>query len=136
MAADSHEKESQLSRRDFTRKAAAAATAAVFAPIGATSREKPTVRLTEEQPQAPPSSLPREDQAEVDARIAAALRKHGDQLSSDQKTDIRRLAAELQKPIMKLRAYPLENSSQPATVLSPIFEGKPVSPAKAPRKKE
>lgn len=124
----SNDKNSLLSRREFARKAALAAAVTVV-PAGASPAASRFDEHTGENSQAPsPTSLSSENQAEVDARIAAILRKHGDQLSPEQKTDIQRLAAELQKPIVRLRAYPLGNSSQPATVLKPVFDEKSASP--------
>lgn len=56
-------------------------------------------------------------QAEIDARVAEVLRRYGDRLSAEEKSEVRRLAGELQKGLDKLRAYPLGNGDQPATVL-------------------
>jgi hypothetical protein len=76
--------------------------------------------------QAPPSTpLSVEDQAQGDARVSAILRKYGERLSPEQKDEIRRLSTELQKPMIRLRDYPLVNSSQPATVLKLVAEAKP-----------
>ena len=65
------------------------------------------------------------DRAQGDARVSAILRKYGERLSPEQKDEIRRLSTELQKPMIRLRDYPLVNSSQPATVLKLVAEAKP-----------
>jgi hypothetical protein len=128
----SNDKDSLLSRREFARKAALAAAAVAVVPASASPAASRFDEHASQISQAPSQTpLSPEDQAEVAARIAAILTKHGDQLSPEQKTDIRRLGTELQKPIVRLRAYPLENSSQPATVLIPVFGG--ISASHKPR---
>jgi hypothetical protein len=61
-------------------------------------------------------------------RVHAILSKYGSRLNNEQKSDVRRLAAETQKSIDKLRSYALDNSDQPATVLKPLME-RPARPA-------
>jgi hypothetical protein len=56
-------------------------------------------------------------EAEVESKIQFILQKYGSRLNETQKTDIRRLVKEGQKPLEKLRAYALENSDAPALVL-------------------
>ena len=52
----------------------------------------------------------------AEAQLQAVLRKYGDRLSEEQKADVKRLIAEAQKPAEALRAFPLDNSNEPATV--------------------
>jgi hypothetical protein len=126
----SNENDSLLSRRDFARTAALAAASAAIAPIRLPAAPIEPGRRSDDPTQTPPqTSLSPADQAEVDARVAEILRKRGDRLSPDQKTEIRRLTTELQKSIVRLRAYPLGNSSQPATVLK-IVSSKTPTPTK------
>jgi hypothetical protein len=56
-------------------------------------------------------------EAEVESKIQFILQKYGSRLNETQKTDIRRLVKEGQKPLEKLRAYALENSDAPELVL-------------------
>jgi hypothetical protein len=122
-----------LSRRDFARKAALAAASAAIAPAALRGSRATTGDLAILEGQAPPSTpLSAEDQAQVESRVAAILRKYGDRLSPDQKNEIHRLSVELQKPMTRLRAYPLGNGSQPATVLKVVSEAKP-APGKTRR---
>src|SRR5713226_2088595 len=107
-----------VSRREFARRTAMATAAA--AP-GTTHLEQ----TTSVAPLSPSS------QAEVDIRAHAILTKYGSRLNNEQKSDVRRLAAETQKYIDKLRAYALDNSDQPATVLKPLME-RPARPAGQP----
>src|SRR5882724_8999892 len=53
-------------------------------------------------------------QAEVEMKAASIFRKYGDRLSEEQKADIRRIMAESQEGLEKMRAFHLENSNQPA----------------------
>lgn len=53
-------------------------------------------------------------QAEVEMKVASIFRRYGDRLSEEQKADIRRIMAESQEGLEKMRAYHLENGDQPA----------------------
>jgi hypothetical protein len=126
----SNENDSLLSRRDFARTAALAAASAAIAPIHLPAAPVGAERHTDDAGQTPlQSPLSHADQVEVDARVTEILRKRGDRLSPDQKTEIRRLTTELQKSIVRLRAYPLRNGSPPATILK-IVNSKTPAPAK------
>jgi len=115
-----------LSRRDFARRAALAAASAAIAPAALRAAPGISGDIANVEGQAPPSTpLSVEDQAQGDARVSAILRKYGERLSPEQKDEIRRLSTELQKPMIRLRDYPLVNSSQPATVLKLVAEAKP-----------
>ncbi|HEY4742837.1 MAG TPA: hypothetical protein VIH76_19735 [Candidatus Acidoferrales bacterium] len=123
-----------LSRRDFALKAALAAAGAAIAPTALGAAPGLLTDLANLEAQSPPSTpLSAEDQAQVEARASAILRKYGERLSLEQKDEIRRLSTELQKPLIRLRAYPLDNSSQPATVLKLVSDAKP-APAKPSRR--
>ncbi len=113
---DLSEKERDISRRDFTRRAALATAAMVALP----SELLPTPVAGAVQAALPPMDEPKlspESQAEADAKIQAIFHKYGNRLSDEQKADIRRLVREGQKPLEALRAYKLDNSDQPATIL-------------------
>lgn len=114
-----------LDRRRFTLGAAAAATAAIIHP-----GEALALPLTEAQQPAPPASLQEQAekalaklspsaQAEVEMKSASLFRKYGSRLNQEQKTDIRRILAETQDGLEKMRAFVLENGDQPATVFRP-----------------
>jgi hypothetical protein len=53
-------------------------------------------------------------QAEVEMKVASIFRKYGDRLNDEQKADIRRILAESQEGLEKMRAFKLENGDQPA----------------------
>ncbi len=98
-----------VSRRDFARTAALAAATAVL----------PSDLIAQEQPPAPDKKpkLAPELQAEADARIQNLLRKYGDRLTDDQKAEVRKNITEGMEGVAKLRAFPLDNADEPATVL-------------------
>jgi len=101
-----------LSRREFARGATVAAAAIAAIPgsiLGAAALPQ--------QPTREGLKLSPEAVAEVDAKAAEILRRYGDRLDEAQKADIRRLAGEGQEPLEALRAFPLANSDEPATIL-------------------
>jgi hypothetical protein len=52
----------------------------------------------------------------VEMKVAEIVRKYGDRLSDEQKTDVLRVMAESQPGLDKMRAFLLQNGDQPATV--------------------
>jgi hypothetical protein len=121
----------KLTRRDFARSAAIAAATAAMAPgIDAGTRLGARVGLAGASTGGDDAASAR--QAEIDARVADVFRRYGDRLSAEQKSEVRRLAGELQKGLDKLRAYPLGNGDQPATVLRLVPDATEVT--RAPRR--
>jgi hypothetical protein len=109
----------KITRRDFARRAALAAAGITVLPRELLARPAPLTpagvaesNLSPDEPKLSPAA-----QAEAKAMAEAVFRKRGDRLSEDQKKEIRRLATEAQPSLEKLRAFALENSDQPATVL-------------------
>ena len=123
----------KFTRRDFARTAAIAAATAAMAPgIEAGARLGTRTGLASASNRAGGDDAASARQAEIDARVADVFRRYGDRLSAEQKTEVRRLAGELQKGLDKLRAYPLGNGDQPATVLRLVPDAAEVS--RAPRR--
>lgn len=114
---------SGISRRDFARGATAAAAAIAAIPsgmLGTAALAAPHGTAQTALPQQPPSETPKlspEAMAEVEAKIAEIMRRYGSRLDDAQKADIRRLVHEGQAPLEALRAFPLDNSDEPATIL-------------------
>jgi hypothetical protein len=111
-----------LSRREFATRAGVAAAALAANPgalLGSATATAVTAAVTGAALQEPASSpkLSRASQAEVDAKVAEIFRRYGDKLNDEQKADIRRLVHDGQAPLEALRAYALDNSDEPATVL-------------------
>ncbi len=105
-----------LSRRDFARTAALAAATAAVAPSSLIAQEQ---KAEPKQPLAPEKKpkLSPELQAEAESRIQNLLRQYGDRLSDQQKAEVRKSITEGMEGVAKLRAFPLDNSDEPATVL-------------------
>jgi hypothetical protein len=106
-------------RRRFTLGAAATAAAALISPAEALQQAggagKPA-DTPEQKVHAAMAKLSPAAQAEVEAKVASIFRKYGSRLSDEQKVDIRRVMAENQEGLEKMRAFPLDNADQPATV--------------------
>lgn len=133
---------SAISRREFARRAAFVSAAASLSPAELLTRES-TASAT--QPlQAPASGGPKlspESQAEMESRLQAVFTQYGSRLSDAQKSDLRRIAADGQATLDRLRAYPTDYGDGPALYLKPLMERekKPAMPASgktasAPRK--
>jgi len=113
-----------LDRRRFSLGAAAAATAALIRPGDALALANPQqpaqlASSLQQKAQAALDKLSPAAQAEVEMKAASLFRKYGSRLNEEQKTDIRRILAETQDGIEKMRAFVLENADQPATVFRP-----------------
>jgi hypothetical protein len=113
-----------LGRRQFALGAAAAATTALIPKgnaltIDALAQAASPAGSLDSQPleaktRAAMAKLSASAQAEVEMKVASILRKYGDRLGDEQKSDIRRIMAESQEGLEKMRAFKLENSDQPA----------------------
>lgn len=120
-----------ISRREFARRAAltTASVAAIPAALFAEIKEPPDrvgSGVAGNSQSAPQEAVPRPDvspsEAEVENKFESILTKYGTRFNDAQKADIRRLLGETQKQLDRLRAYSLDNSDQPATVLKPLME--------------
>jgi hypothetical protein len=92
-----------VSRRDFARLALAAAAVPAVANVPAFA----------EIPAATATATPN---PEAEARIAMILGKYGTRFTEEQKADIRRLITGAQEGLEMMRAHPLDNSIEPATL--------------------
>jgi hypothetical protein len=114
-----------LGRRQFALGAAAAATTALISKGNARPIDAMAQAAAESAASLEPQSLEAKTktamaklspaaQAEVEMKVASIFRKYGDRLSDEQKADIRRIMAESQEGLEKMRAFKLENGDQPA----------------------
>lgn len=128
-------KEIKIGRRRFTIGVAAAATAALIRPgeaLGQSSTPSQPASANsagsatlEQQAQAALAKLQPASRAEVEGKVSEILRKYGDKLSPEQTADIRKVMAENQDGLEKMRAFVVLNGDQPATVFRPYRkEGK------------
>src|SRR6476661_5493666 len=112
-----------LGRRQFALGAAATALALpgkavlghdLLAQAAAGTDQPPDSQSLDKKTRAAMAKLSASAQAEVEMKVASIFRKYGDRLSDEQKADIRRIMAESQEGLEKMRAFKLENSDQPA----------------------
>ena len=108
-----------LGRRQFALGAAAVATNALI-PKGngltmdVVAQAAVADQSLEAKTRAAMAKLSASAQAEVEMKVASIFRKYGDRLNEEQKADIRRIMAESQEGLEKMRAFKLENGDQPA----------------------
>jgi len=110
-----------LGRRQFALGAAAAATTALALPgkavLGQIAADQSMdVQSLDKKTRAAMAKLSASAQAEVEMKVASIFRKYGDRLNDEQKADIRRIMAESQEGLEKMRTFKLENGDQPADV--------------------
>ena len=110
-----------LSRREFAQRAAMiSATAAILPPSVVLSA--PTQSASDDQAQTSTPKLSPESQAEADARYQQLMSLYGDRLNDEQKTRVKKMCAELQPSLDRIRAYKLDNGDAPALYLKPLYE--------------
>jgi hypothetical protein len=116
---------SSIGRREFAFGAAAVATTALIrhadalAQTESASQQPQAATPLQQQIKTAMAKLSPQAQAEVEMKVASIFRKYGDKLSDEQKLDIRRVMAEGQEGLEKMRAFVVENDDQPATVFHP-----------------
>jgi hypothetical protein len=103
-----------LGRRQFTLGAAAAATTALIRPVETLAQTAADIPELDKKTRAAMAKLSAQAQAEVEMKVANIFRKYGSRLNDEQKADIRRIMAESQEGLEKMRAFPLDNGDQPA----------------------
>jgi len=112
----------KFSRRRFALGAAAAAATAAVTPrellSQQTAKPKPPVPMEQEARDAMAKLTPAA-RAEVEMKVSDIFRRYGDKLTDEQKADIRKVMAETQEGLEKMRLFVVENGDQPATVLRP-----------------
>jgi gas vesicle protein len=102
----------RITRRRFTLGAAVAAAVAVL-PASESSGQASVPSQSAAEAMA---KLSPEARAEVEMKISEIFRKYGGRLSDEQKADIRKVMAETQDGLEKMRSFALTNGDQPATV--------------------
>lgn len=125
MADEQNDKKNSVTRRDFARGAAITAAAMVAFPAGLVAQTQTLPPTPGPEPQTPPAPAPKlspASQAEAEAKLQNIFRKYGNRLSDAERADIRKTVLAGQEPLEKLRAYPLENGNEPATVLRAVVE--------------
>jgi hypothetical protein len=111
-----------VGRRQFALGAATVAATALIRPGQAFAQGAALVQSEPAKPaptldqltRAAMAKLSPQAQAEVEMKVTEIFRKYGDKLSDEQKADIRKIMAETQEGLEKMRAFALENGDQPA----------------------
>jgi hypothetical protein len=121
-----------LSRREFAQRAAVLSATASFVPTE-------MIRLDTSLDSAPQAAqntpkLTAAAQVEADSRYQQVLALYGDRLDDAQKANIKRMCAELQPSLERIRNFKLENADVPALYLKPLYERdrKPQTPNSKP----
>jgi hypothetical protein len=112
---------SVISRREFARRAAFVSAAASLSPANLLA-EKPVAGSAPELQTPTGPKLPAESQKEMESRLQAVFAQYASRLNDAQKADLRRLAADGQASLDRLRAYPTDNGDGPALYLRPLME--------------
>jgi hypothetical protein len=114
---------SAISRREFARRAAFVSAAASLSPAELLRRQPAAAVAAPLQTPTPSGpKLSPESQAEMESRLQVVFGQYGVRLSDAQKSDLRRIAAEGQAALDRLRAYPTNNGDRPALYLKPLME--------------
>jgi hypothetical protein len=103
-----------LDRRQFALGAAAAVTTALIQSTGTVDQSTDTPAELDRKTREAMAKLTPAARAEVEMKVGNIFRKYGERLSEEQKADIRRIMAESQDGLEKMRAFALENGDQPA----------------------
>jgi hypothetical protein len=126
-----------LDRRQFALGAAAAATTALVRPGDLLAQTAVTGdNSVEAKTRIAMAKLSAQARAEVEMKVANILRKYGSRLNDEQKADIRRIMAESQEGLEKMRAFPLDNGDQPADTFRAYRSDLRVAEEKTAQKKK
>lgn len=122
--------EKKLSRRDFGRRMATLAAASLAVPAvmtapGTLAAATPRERAAETGNAAAQAAngLGPVERAEVNAKYDAMIARYGSRLTEAQKKHAREDLEYMQRSLGPLRAFPLENDDEPATIFGPLPSG-------------
>lgn len=109
-----------FSRRQFAQRAAMISATASLIPAGAILPGAEAASKNEGGHSGP--ALSAAGQAEADSRYQQVLSLYGGRLDPEQKANIKRMCAELQPVLERVREFRLENGNAPALYLKPLVE--------------
>jgi hypothetical protein len=114
-----------ITRRQFATTAVLVTAAATLGPV--------SPARAADDPQTPQPAVSPTSQTEADLRLQTILALYGSALSDDQKADLKKICNNTQSSLDRLRAYPTENSDDPALCLKPLWEHEknPLEPSNA-----
>jgi|SRR6516225_3556447 hypothetical protein len=118
-----------LSRREFAQRAALLSATASFASAEAVFPTATEAGTSQAEPPGP--NLSEAGKAEADSRYQQILALYGPRFDEAQKSELKKMCAELQPSLDNLRSYALQNGDAPALYLKPLVERekRPPSPA-------
>jgi hypothetical protein len=113
--------ERTITRREFAQRAAMlSATASLLPAEVLQAREQAAAPALQGSQTAP--KLSEAGQAEADSRYQQILSLYSDHLDDTQKANIKRMCAELQPSLERVRNFKLDNGDAPALYLKPLYE--------------
>jgi hypothetical protein len=112
--------ERTLTRREFAQRAAMLSATASLMPAEVLQARGQAAAPAQAPQTAPKLSVT--GQAEADSRYQQILSLYSDRLDDAQKANIKRMCAELQPSLERVRNFKLENSDAPALYLKPLYE--------------
>ena len=122
-----------ISRREFAQRAALLSATASLVPSEVMRPATPPAQAAPEVAQDTPK-LNGASQAEADSRYQQILSLYSDRLDDSQKANIKRMCAELQPSLERVRNFTLENGDGPALYLKPLVERQKKPAASSPSK--
>jgi hypothetical protein len=122
---------SVISRRQFARRAALLSASVTVAPA-----EAFLPATSSAQAQQSGTQLSPESQLEADSRYQQVLSLYGDRLDDAQKANIKKMCADLQPALERIRKFELQNGDAPALYLKPLVEREKKSPPAAATSKK
>jgi len=109
-----------LSRRQFAQRAAMLSATASFVPAEVILPEASAASPAQDTQNSP--KLSPEGQLEAESRYQQILSLYGNRFDEEQKSNLRRMCAELQPSLENIRNFKLENGDVPALYLKPLVE--------------
>jgi hypothetical protein len=109
-----------ITRREFAQRAAMLSATASLMPADVLQASEQAVAPAQ-TPQSGPK-LSEAGQTEADSRYQQILSLYSDHLDEAQKANIKRMCAELQPSLERVRNFKLDNSDAPALYLKPLYE--------------
>jgi hypothetical protein len=110
-----------LSRREFAQRAALLSATASLIPANVIRSDGQSAPPSSQTPQAT-TKLSNAAQTEADARYQQILSLYSDHLDEAQKANIKKMCAELQPSLERIRNFKLQNGDPPALYLKPLVE--------------
>ena len=114
-----------ISRREFARRAGLAAAAAAVLPGSLLANsERPAAGGSGKAQEGETHGLSADSAARVEEQMRAILGRYGNRFDKEQEKDLRRILAENERMLARVREFALQNGDPPASVLKLYRGGK------------